>query len=182
MKALRIRSIDSLPWEVAGLVTLKMKSRTLWRKVEFLAVPQPATNGLLEVALVGYYIDRISREASLITQIDSRLVEIANGNRRDHVMTISVDNATKENRNLADWNRCVATRGVTVFSMSAGPVLVTISSGNIQLERAHKNLVLNRTDLVAQGMVDTASEVPSLIKIENLSLSCTVLIRGVNVT
>lgn len=68
-------------------------------------------------------------------------------------------------------NRYMVTQGGTFLLTGETTIEAITACGGIRSFESHENLALKQNALAAQGIVDIASEVPSLIKVADLLLS-----------
>lgn len=108
-------------------------------------------------------------------------VAIFDEKRRDRTMILLVENLTKGNSDPTNQHSCVVSRALKFPLISQTMVQVKIFCRGIQLVKSHANLVLKRVALVAQGIVNTVPGEPFLIKIAHLSLSCTLILKKLEV-
>lgn len=163
------------------MVTMELRIGQLQREVGFLVVPQLKTNHILGIAFIKNFLEGISLKTGLVTPSNSSPVVTIYESRRDHIVNISVENATDINRNATDGHSTVVSRVTTHRSMSETAVQIKTSCRGIQMVSTHESLVQKRVALVAQSIVDTTPGIPFLIKTVTFTLSSTTLPKGMKV-
>lgn len=128
------------------------------------------------------YIEGISPKTALFTPGNSSPVAFIDKTRRDHVLGISAEKATEEERSCTDEHSCVVTPETTLPPMSEKSVWDKTSCEGFQQIELHQDRVQKWIALVVQNVVDTVSKMPFLNKFANRSLWLATLPKGMKVT
>lgn len=96
VQAVCLRATHSFPFEGTVVVSTKLQIGQVRRKIGFLVVPEMEINIILETIFDEKYIEGISTKTDLITPSEFSPLAIIDGSRRDHKMTVSVENLIAE--------------------------------------------------------------------------------------
>lgn len=159
------------------MVTTELEKEQSRREVRHLVVLELATTVILGTAYDEKCIEGISLKTSLMTLSASGPMAIVVKTQRDHTVIVSAENTTETNRCMTNEYPCVATQVAKLCPMSETLVHVRTFCEGIQLAKSHENMVPERVALVAQDTVDFTSGISFLIKIANLLLPYTTVLK-----
>lgn len=123
-EAVRLKSAGNSPLELTKMMPTELQNGQLRGEVGLLVVLELATYLIPGTAFIEKYIAGIIPKTGLITTNNSSLVTIIDEARCKLLMTISVENATEENRTSTGKQACTFSSITTLPSMSETIVLV----------------------------------------------------------
>lgn len=177
----RIWNVSNAPIEEKGVSSFDVQMNHLRKKIVVLVVPKLATIIILGKAFISNYVAKIRPMTNYITLFNSSPVTIVDVARLDHGLTVKRQDLDWHLEGLTEKRSYVTSRTTSHAAIGKTYVEVKTSTGDIESVGINEHVIQKRQALAMQGVVETRPEVRLNIKVSNLILSFTTILKGMKI-